>query len=86
MSQGPKVPGLMVPGSQSPASQRPGVPGPRSKDPKTRVSGPDFRLCLLKAIHYIHLNNYFWMINVAWLMNRPLLISSEPSHLNYKNS
>ena len=44
--QGPRVPGSRVPESRVSGSQGPGVPGLRSQDPRYRVSGLDFRLCL----------------------------------------
>ena len=48
------VPGSRVPGSQSLGSQGPGSQGPRS-----RVSDPDFRLCLFKMHKWKHVFVFF---------------------------
>ena len=46
-SQGPgsQGPGLQVPESHGTGTQTPGVAGLRSQGPRSRVLGPDFRLC-----------------------------------------
>ena len=56
-SQGPgsQGPGLQVPESHGTGTQTPGVAGLRSQGPRSRVLGPDFRLC--SFVFHINLIN-----------------------------